>query len=77
MKNKLMDLNNALFEQLDRLGDTDLDLKDEVRRAQAMAGVADRIIENADLALRAVKIISNSPALIDAPEMIGIEGLKI
>ena len=76
MKNKLIDLNNALFEQLDRLGDTDLILDDEIKRARAMATIAEKVIDNAETALKAVKIINNSTALIEAPEMLGIEALK-
>ena len=76
MKNKLIDLNNILFEQLERLGDVDLKLEDEINRAQAMAQVADRVIENADLVIKAVKVLNNSTALIELPEMIGIEAPK-
>ncbi len=76
MKNKLIDLNNILFEQLERLGDVDLKLEDEIKRAQAMAQVADRVIENADLVIKAVKVLNNSTALIELPEMIGIEAPK-
>jgi len=77
VKNKLIDLNNALFEQLDRLADSDLKLEDEVMRAHAMTQIADRVIANADMAIKAVKIISNSPALLDVPEMLGIESPKV
>jgi hypothetical protein len=61
MKNKLIDLNDHLFEQLERLNNEDLkgdQLKDEIRRSQAVSGVARNIISTADLALKAEKLMS-------------------
>lgn len=43
MKNKLVDLNNHLFEQLERLNDdelTDADLEKEIKRSKAMACIS-------------------------------------
>lgn len=62
MKNKLSDLNNHLFAQLERLGDEDLtseQIEDEVKRAEAITDVADQIIRNADLQLKAVNLLVN------------------
>lgn len=62
MKNKLSDLNNHLFAQLERLGDEDLDaekIEQEVKRAEAIVGVADSIVRNADLQLKAATLIAN------------------
>ena len=62
MKNKLTDLNNHLFAQLERLGDEDLDaekIEQEAKRADAMVQVADQIIRNADLQLKAANLIAN------------------
>lgn len=62
MKNKLSDLNNHLFAQLERLGDEDLTsekIADEVKRADAIVSVADSIVRNADLQLKAVTILAN------------------
>ena len=56
MKNKLVDLNNHLFEQLERLNDTDMKgekLSTEIERSKAMTSVAAAIISNAKLALDA------------------------
>lgn len=57
-RNTLKDLNNHLFEQLERLNDDDIKgekLKEEVERARAMASIATKIIENGSLVLRAKK----------------------
>ena len=56
MKNTLADLNNHLFEQMERLNDDDLnneELDKEIKRAKAMTDVSSQIIENAALGLSA------------------------
>ena len=61
MKNTLVDLNNHLFEQLERLNDDDLnkeELDKEIERSKAMANIATKIIENAHLGLQAEKFKS-------------------
>lgn len=61
MKNKLTDLNNHLFAQLERLGDEELDadkIEQEAKRADAMVGVADQILRTADLQLKAINIVA-------------------
>lgn len=58
MKNKLVDLNNHLFEELERLNDENLkgeELQEERERAKSMANIAQTIINNGELALKAVK----------------------
>lgn len=58
MKNTLVDLNNHLFAQLERLGDEDLkgdDLKQEIERSKAVNSVAKEVISNATLVLDAEK----------------------
>lgn len=55
MKNTLEDLNNHLFEQLERLNDEELDpeaLDRELRRAEGMSKVAEQIIRNGELAYK-------------------------
>jgi hypothetical protein len=55
MKNTLQDLNNHLFEQLERLNDeemTDEQLDRELRRADGMTKIATQIIENGELAFK-------------------------
>ncbi|MDY7585940.1 hypothetical protein [Vibrio cholerae] len=56
MKNKLSDLNNHLFSQLERLSDEDLkgdDLKEEIERSKAVKAIAQEIISGGKLALEA------------------------
>ena len=59
MKNKLIDLNDHLFAQLERLNDektTGEALASEIERSKALTGVACKIIDNAKLALDAEKL---------------------
>lgn len=63
MKNKLTDLNNHLFAQLERLGDEDLsneELEQEIERSKAIAGISNQIVSNARLALDAEKFKSDA-----------------
>ena len=55
-KNNLGRLNDILFEQLDRMNNTDLkgqELQDEISRADAIIDIGRTIIQNGDLALKA------------------------
>lgn len=59
MKNKLEDLNDHLFAQLERLQDEDLKpelLATEIQRARATANIARQIVDGARLSLDAVKL---------------------
>lgn len=61
MKNKLSDLNNHLFAQLERLSEEDLtaeQVEQEVKRTDAIVDVAEQIIKNADMVLKGVKILA-------------------
>jgi hypothetical protein len=63
MKNKLTDLNDHLFAQIERLGDPDLSaeaLEREVKRTAAVVQVADKIVDNARLQLAACKMIAEN-----------------
>lgn len=62
MKNKLSDLNNHLFAQLERLSGEDLtpeQIEQEAKRADAIVSVADQITRNADLQLKAAKLFAD------------------
>jgi len=59
VKNKLSDLNNHLFAQLERLGDESLvgdRLLEEIGRAKAITNIAQQIVNNGNLALNAIKV---------------------
>lgn len=74
MKNKLIDLNNHLFAQIERLSDEATkgeNLKEEIERSRAVGGIARNIIDNARLALEAQKALGDSVRTL--PAMIGIE----
>ncbi len=61
MKNKLTDLNDHLFEQLERLNDEDLtaeQIAKEVSRTDAIVKVSEQIISNATVALRGAELMA-------------------
>ncbi len=64
-KNRLSDLNDHLFMQLERLSDEDLsneEIEKEAKRAEAIVGVADKIIANASLGIQAAKLVAGHGA---------------
>lgn len=72
--NKLLDLNNHLFEQLRRLDNDKLNgekLTEEIARAKAVSGIASQIITNAKVSLDAM-IAINDARIQSTPEMIGM-----
>jgi hypothetical protein len=63
VKNKLADLNDHLFAQLERLSEEGLkpaQLEAEVKRGGAIVAVADRILHHASLQVQAAKILAES-----------------
>ena len=59
MKNKLSDLNNHLFAELERLGDEDLkgdELAAEVERAKSIADISSQIVASASITLKAAQL---------------------
>lgn len=62
MKNKLADLNDHLFAQLERLSEEGLtaeQIEQEAKRGEAIVSVADSIIRNADLTFKAATFVAN------------------
>ncbi len=62
MGNKLTNLNNILFAQLERLNDTDLKgeaLDREITRSQAVSTIAKEITANGNLVLKAHIAVAN------------------
>lgn len=62
MKNKLADLNDHLFAQLERLSNEELTpatLEAEIKRGDAIVAVADQILRHASLQVQAAKIIAD------------------
>lgn len=58
MRNKLTDLNNHLFAQLERLNDEEKfgdELKEEIHRSKAVSDIASKIVDNARVQLDAMK----------------------
>lgn len=75
MQNKLVDLNNHLFAQMERLCEEETkgdDLVEEITRARAVADIAKAIIGNGRLAFDAMKErkgltgeLKNLPPMLD------------
>ena len=75
-KNKLNDLNNHLFAQLERLNDEELSsdqVKIEVSRAKAISGVASQVIKSAKVTIDAMRLVASGDYTVqELPEMIGM-----
>jgi len=59
LKNTLLDLNNYLFEEIERLNDESLSteqLQQEINRSKAIEGIAARAIDNAKVVLDAARV---------------------
>ena len=81
MRNRLIDLNNHLFSQLERLteeGITAEQIEQEVKRSDAIVAVSEQIIRNSDLSLKAATLVANHgdrfkpmlPSIFRPPEVI-------
>ncbi len=67
MKNKLSDLNDHLFAQLEKLADENLTpegLEQEVARADAIVSIADQVVQTADLQLKAARLYADHGAQV-------------
>jgi len=73
-KNRLTDLNDHLFAQMERLSEEDLTpekIATEVQRTAAIVDVAEAIVRNADLQLRAVAMLAQNERMRPHLPMIG------
>lgn len=73
MKNKMTDLHNHLFAQLERLSDEELKgdgLKEEIERSKAVTAVAREIIANGCLVLKAKRAIQDREIGEEIPPML-------
>ena len=74
MRNTLVDLDNHLFEQLERLNDeelTDEELEKEIKRTDAMKDIATQIIANANIVLKATELnMEYSRNEVNVPQML-------
>ena len=71
MKNTLLDLNNYLFAEIERLDDESLDdeaLKKEISRAKAVTGLASQVVANASVILKAA--IAKKEYGADVPRLV-------
>lgn len=60
IRNTLLDLNNLMFEAIERLNDDDLEgeaLQNEIKRAKSMARLGTVIVNNAAVTLEAMKYV--------------------
>jgi hypothetical protein len=60
-KNKISDLNNHLFAQLERLNDEELtpeQVDNEVKRSKAITAISGQILKSARLELDATRLVS-------------------
>lgn len=80
MKNKLTDLNDYLFEQLERLNDDSLsqeELEKEIKKADKVTKIAATIIKNADTQLKGLKYLEESGVVVNnfsTAKMLGFGG---
>jgi len=73
--NNIEGLNKHLFDQLDRLSNTDLsgdNLKNEIERSKAISSVSKDVIASAKLSLDAQKFIGESTRQKKLPTMLAI-----
>lgn len=64
MMNTLPDLNNILFEQIERINDDELkgeELEEQLKKSKAIKEIAGTIVANASVILKAVKFNDEVP----------------
>lgn len=78
MNNKLTDLNNYLFAQLERLDDESIneeELDKVIKRGGAIAGIAAQIIANGSLQLKAVSVAHEMGIQVKTPALLQLAGI--
>lgn len=71
-RNKMTDLNNLLFEQLERLNDTevnDSDLRCEINRAKAVSTVAAQVIASNNTIIQAHRLKYDQTGDCELPDV--------
>ncbi len=74
MRNKPIDLNNHLFAALERLNDEDIkgeELKEEIERGRAIAGLAKQVIDQQKNIIMVEKMRNEPGAGGVMPELLG------
>lgn len=77
-KNKITDLNDHLFLQLERLNDEELSgdkLKEEIARAKVISSVSSQIIQGARVIIEAMRVVQEG-LVKRPPRMLGVEGYE-
>ena len=75
LKTKLTDLHEILFEQLERLNNEDLKgeaLDEEIKRGHAISSISAQIIQNGNLAIKALTAKLDIPANETLPNFLEI-----
>ena len=75
MKSTLTDLHEVLFEQLERVSNPDLndeELAREIKRGQAISNIAAQIIQNGNLAIKAVTSKLDVPGNETLPKFLDV-----
>jgi hypothetical protein len=75
MKNRLTDLNDALFAQLERLTDENLtaeQITTELQRTTSVVQLADRIVDTARLQLDGARFIADNNGSKQLPASLGL-----
>ena len=75
LKTTLTDLHEILFEQLERLSNQDLEdaeLDREIKRGHAISGIAAQIIQNGNLAIKALTSKPDIPGNETLPNFLEI-----
>lgn len=57
MRNKIQDLRNMLFEQMERLMDDDADLAKETQRAESIAQIANVLVQSAKVEVDFLRMV--------------------